>query len=239
VRAVYKYLDDKVLPKIRDLPVWIRPVFDAAFPFTRQFTDKTNVFLACVEHGPTTILDILKTYEGIYSVFRYAAHISEAPTSPCVPRDKVNARVIRAAMRIYESGSTEWPAFSIRYQPTKGDHIEAAVSIEGIIIPIMETLYFLGIEGEHNNPMIIATKRTRGRLNQFCGLVLRRHQIGRILASKVMFVKSSVEPTQAGFSVECEKIGSFREADLSSELESIKDSMYNDVVQYGKGVLLL
>jgi hypothetical protein len=109
------------------------------------------------------------------------------------------------------------------------------VSGKGIIVPNRDHMYFVGLEQNNNSPMVIAVPKLVAGL-RIVGLVLRKHELGRILASRVVFVKRH----DIAFEDECKSnIGVFTESQLSKELTNLNALMLNDIWQFGKGNLLL
>jgi hypothetical protein len=93
-----------------------------------------------------------------------------------------------------------------------------------------------GIEENVRSPMVVAMTRRSVAVIVLEGLVMRKHEKGAILASKVVFVK---RPESISFVDECKYIGVFKESELEEEVSKLKGLMYNDVKQFGKGNVLL
>jgi hypothetical protein len=85
--------------------------------------------------------------------------------------------------------------------------------------------------------VITIRRRLFGAIDVVEGLVMRTHETGRVLASKVVFVKRA---GTAEFEKECDDIGIYKESDLTTmEIGGIKRMMLNHVRQFGKSNLML
>ena len=82
-----------------------------------------NAFIECANRERVEAL--FEVYEGVYSIYRYAAHLNFPPEHGApgavdlnVARDRTRASVVRSAMEIKRDSSSEWPVFKIYYSPS-------------------------------------------------------------------------------------------------------------------------
>jgi hypothetical protein len=182
--------------------------------------------------------EFLGIYGGVYTVFRYAAHLD----TPDVPEASLleNAFVVRAAMHVYRDGQV--PAFRMCYrQSTDGD--VPPTEIKGLVVIGSDGMYMLGIEDHTLYPIVVVASRRHAVAagEVFYGVVLRRHrEDARILASRVAFRRVSGKSETETFENECLKVGIIREAEAGKEFdERIRKRVNNKVGLEGKMTLRL
>jgi hypothetical protein len=238
---IHRWLSTHLETNDYEVQEWAYPMFVAAFPCHQKFLKSAashlhDVFLKnsglydgiSREHK---LSELLKIYSGVYTIFRYAAHLD-------IPEDfeesrnelRANPYVVRAAMHIYREG--EVACFRIIYRYST-DEAPAATEITGIVIPDRIGVCFLGLEDQSLYPMLVLATRRHASANQFFGVVLRRHrEDSRILAGRVSFKKVQGldgQTEEEAFKEECKKVGVRRASEFAEDLDNnTKHRIIND-----------
>jgi hypothetical protein len=181
-----------------------------------------------------------KNYGGIWDVVRYSAHQYDNPT----PRDHDDPWVVRSAVQIgpmdRAKGYNE-PWFKMHYRP-RGDEGVRLTTGSLMLIDQGQYFCFFGREHDADAPIYLVARFVRRPQTSFRALVLRLHSHGRMLCSRVSFVRSraaTLEALNANIDVFRESTVIKRFTDEIPNLKQHLENAINDIPNEGKCVLIL
>jgi hypothetical protein len=235
------------LKRLHSIPAYMKPLISFCFPDFFGDTAKTiaspnDVFLRHAHLDAHHRKDISDAYSGIFNVYRYSSHLDKLPaelpveTSGDGKQSKEDPWMICAALEVFAAAEhDEFVRFKLHYRPY--EVLEGEISIiDGIIIAIKELLYFVGLE-QTRYPLIIMSVPHHGRkIQMFTGMILRYHEFGRTIASRVGFRRASSEVKSIDDLHD--KIGMKRESTLVEEISAFERRLINSINYGGKCALL-
>lgn len=251
-KTISTFIERNTLKHMKDtnsIPSYVKPLITLCFPdffADRPIESPNDVFLREANLDSRRRRGIAEAYSGIFNVYRYSSHLHKDPESLIVETSddgqetKIDPWMICAGLRILPTAEhDEFVRFKILYSPyevLKGDVSTGSISeIDGIIISIKELMYFIGLEQERY-PLIIISKPHYGKpIDWFNGLILRHHEFGRTIASRVGFSRA---PNLKSLDDMRDKIGMERESRLLDEIAVFKQRLINSVDFDGKCALL-
>lgn len=185
-------------------------------------------------------------FEGIWDIIRYSAHQVHNRDDQDVNVVPVEGDpwVVRAGMQVGPmEGAHREPWFRLHYKP-RGDGAEPRIATGSLmLINGGAHIHVTGWEHDYRAPIYVIADFVRSpRRDRFVGLVVRRHSKGRMLASRVAFIRSNAKTLEEL----APKIDVFRESHVrekfANDINDVKwclEVAVNRIANGGKAVLLL
>jgi hypothetical protein len=234
----------------KDAPAHVRKAITLAYGFRPGKGPLAgaliNVFKQIADAGANNNESISRAYDGVWNVFRYSGH--EVPSD----RERPDPYVTRAALRIFPRDAEREDSlaqFLIHYRPKADTDYH---TVEGSIISIGrgQHMLFVGWEHDSSYPLdILAGQRAHREgsppINEFTGLVKRRHEHGHIMVARARFIRA---PNGTTFEDLVQKIGMFTQSELVAQLakdypdlksDELFETITNRIANKGKASLRL
>jgi hypothetical protein len=255
----YKEISDCVLQtvksRIHSMPEYMLPIVEAAFPqlsdaLSEEIYSPNKIFLTYAAKDVVAKRDIIDSYVGKFDVYRYSSHLDKKPMELPVdthPENKTTVPdpwLIHAVMEIEKHRENEdYARFKIYYRPyeqVEGPYGQVeegnTFEINGIILPIKDILYFIGLEQTRYPMMIMCVPENVPVIKIFTGMVIRYHERRRIIASRVGF-KRVADNTKTLEQLK-DTVGLVRESRLGRTLDVFGTKLINEVEYGGRCALL-
>jgi hypothetical protein len=249
-QTISAFIETRTLARLKqrgNIPTYMRPLISFCFPdfFADEaatIASPNDVFLRYAHRDPRHRKDISDTYSGIFDVYRYSSHLDKRPADLHVeePKDgegvKEDPWMIRSALEIFAAAEhDEFVRFKLHYHPYENRDGPISI-IGGIIIGIKELLYFVGLEPTRYPLIIMSVPHHVRKIQLFTGMILRYHEFGRTIASRVGFRRASSEVKSIDDLHD--KIGMKTESTLVEEISVFDRRLVNSIEYGGKSSLL-
>jgi hypothetical protein len=160
---------------------------------------------------------IAQSYKGLWNVFRYSGHQEGGDEN----KDPYMTRAVMQVFPLEAEADANFTPFKIHYRPHGLVNKQLLYVVEGSIIPLRRSTHmiFFGYEQQTDSPLDILSDqgvRDTGNpaIEEFRGIVKRRHEWGHFMVAKVRFMRDSRQSLEELLP----KVGMFRQSELSATL---------------------
>jgi hypothetical protein len=248
--AISSFIRNTPLARLKQnnkIPAFIKPLILHCFPGffgDKRIESPNDVFLEHADVSTRHRNDISNTYSGIFNVYRYSSHLKlkaaplEIETSGDGKQSKEDPWMICAGLEVFPAiEHDEFVRFQLHYRAYEiADQTREISHIDGIIISINGLLYFVGVEKTRCPLVIISVAHPGEKIREFTGLILRYHEHGQTIASRVGFKRA---PTSVKKIDDLDKnIGLERESKLINEIAVFNNRLINEIEYDGKSALV-